>query len=99
MKTKIFKILAVMVLLVPLGFLTQNPAWGEWEPEYYMKILGYIPKGIANAKGLKAILPDYSLEGINEVFGYYISATVGTVLIFVIFYILAKIGKNRVSKS
>jgi len=99
MKSKIFKILAVMVALVPLGLLTQNPAWGEWESEYYIKVLGYIPKGIANAKGLKAILPDYSMEGGNEVLWYYISAFVGIVLIFTIFYALAKIGKSSVSRS
>lgn len=97
MKSKIFKILAVMVLFVPLGLITSYSAWGEWESEYYLKVLGYIPQGIANAKGLTPILPDYTMEGGNEVLWYYISALVGIILIFAIFYIIAKIGKHRVS--
>ena len=99
MKSKVFKILAVMVLLVPLGLLTQNPAWGEWESAYYIKVLGYLPKGMAEAKGVSPILPDYAMQGGNEVLWYYLSALIGIVLIFAIFYAVAKIGKRRVSKS
>jgi len=99
MKSKVFKILAVMVLFVPFGLLTSYPAWGEWESEYYIKVLGYLPKGMAKTKGITPILPDYTMKGGNEVLWYYISALIGIILIFAIFYSIAKIGKHHVSKS
>jgi len=99
MKSKVFKILAIMVVLVPLGLLTQNPGWGEWGSEYYLKVLGYLPKGMAKVKGVTPILPDYAMKGGNEVLWYYISALIGIVLIFAIFYVIAKIGKRRATKS
>jgi len=99
MKSKVFKILAVMFALVPLGLLTQNPAWGEWKSEYYIKVLGYLPKGMVEVKGVTPILPNYAMKGGNEVLWYYLSAILGIVLIFAIFYAVAKIGKSHVSKS
>ena len=99
MKSKVFKILAVMVVLVPLGLLTQNPAWGEWKSEYYIKVLGYLPKGMAKVKGAIPLLPNYAMKGGNEVLWYYLSAIIGIVLIFAIFYTVAKIRKSNVSKS
>jgi len=99
MKSKVFKILGVMVLFVPLGLITSYSAWGEWETEYYLKVLGYLPKGMVKSKIITPILPDYTVKGGNEVLWYYISAFVGIILIFAIFYIIAKIGKHSVSKS
>lgn len=89
-------ILAIMIALVPLGLLTDAPAWGEWDSDFYQKTLGFIPEGIAKAKEfIHPLLPDYSLPGTNSVVGYYISAVVGSVLIFGIFYLIGKtIAKN-----
>ncbi len=95
MKSKVFAVLGILFLFVPLGLLTSSPAWGEWENEYYLKILGYIPKGISTHIGLKPLLPDYSLKGGNEILWYYLSAIIGIALIFTIFFVLAKLNKNR----
>ncbi len=95
MKRKFFIILGVFVLFVPLGLLTSSPAWGEWENEYYVKILGYLPKGIAKAYGIKPLLPSYSFKGGNEILWYYLSALIGIALIFLILFILSKIGRKN----
>lgn len=93
-RRKIFSLLFFFVLLVPLGLLTQLPAWGEWSNAYYEKVLGYIPKGIAEAKGLEAPMPDYAVSGMNSVIGYYLSALIGAALIFGIFYLIARAKKQ-----
>ncbi len=88
MKVKIFIAIGFFLLLIPLGLLTDYPAWGEWEPKFYQKVLGFIPEGIKNVKGLSSLIPDYSIDGLNPVVSYYISAFVGIGLIFGVFYIL-----------
>ena len=95
MKRKVFIVLGLLIVLVPLGLLTDSSAWGEWESNYYKKILGFVPDGIKSAKGVHPILPDYSVPGLNETIGYYISAIVGLLLIFVVFYLLVKIFKRE----
>ena len=97
MKRKAFYILGILILLSPLGLISDADAWGEWGNEYYQKILGFIPEGIKNAKGINALMPDYSLSGTNDVVGYYISAIVGIVLLFGIYFILSKTLKNEKS--
>ncbi len=95
MKNKIFAILAIVIVFVPLGLISSDPAWGEWENEYYKKAVGYIPKGIEDATSIVTpILPDYALEGGNEVLWYYVSAIFGALLLFCIFYILNKAFQN-----
>ena len=98
-KKILYLMLLVLIIFVPLGLIAQNPAWGEWEPEYFKKTLGFIPKGIEKMSEInfvKPLLPDYSMLNTNAIAGYYISAIVGVGLIFLIFYLLAKF--NRVKK-
>jgi len=85
-----FIIMIILILVIPLGLLTDEPAWGEWDNSYYQKVLGFIPKGIENALNLPHLLQDYSVAGVNDIVGYYISAVVGSLLIFGIIYILGK---------
>ncbi len=95
-----FAILFVMILAVPVGLLTDAPAFGEWDPDYYLKKLGFVPKGMQNFPNLQhPILPDYSLPGTNDVLGYYISAIVGAILIFVIWYIIGKLIAKKHSAN
>ncbi len=83
-------ILSIMVIAVPLGLLTDAPAWGEWDNEYYKKTLGFIPKGMEKFHSfVNPILPDYSL-GNNDVIGYYVSAIVGVILIYLVWFIIGK---------
>lgn len=96
-KKGLFYIFLLMVSLVPLGLLTDASAWGEWDNAYYQKILGFIPEGIKNAKSINAFISDYSVKGLSDIAGYYISAIVGAVLIFGIFYIITKVKKDAKS--
>ena len=95
-----FGILILLIILVPLGLLTDAPAWGEWDNEYYKKVLGFVPKGMEKFNSfIKPILPDYSIPGKNDILGYYVSAIVGVVLILGVWFILAKIiSRKKIEK-
>jgi len=98
MKKKLFILLGVLIALVPLGLLTDAPAWGEWDSSYFKEVLGFVPQGIEKVENtihLKFLLPDYSLPGANDVVGYYISAVVGAVLIFVLYYLIYVMVKRK----
>lgn len=82
--------LLVLLILVPLGLISENPAWAEWDNEYYQKVLGFIPEGIKHSFSIKSAMPDYSIAGVNDVVSYYISAVLGVILIFGFFYFLGK---------
>ena len=94
MKKRLYIVLFALASLIPLGLLTNSPAWGEWDSAYYKKILGFIPKGIQNANSIDSPLGDYSLNGTSDIAGYYLSAFIGIVILFIIFYVLMKIFKN-----
>ena len=95
MKKKVLIVLGVLMALVPLGLLTDNPAWGEWDLEYYKEKLGFIPKSMESATSVHPIIPDYEVPGLGSVSGYYISAIVGIILIFALYFILAKILRAK----
>jgi hypothetical protein len=92
MKKKIYIVVAILFVLVPLGLLTDYSAWGEWDMQHYKELIGFIPQGIEQAKGIKPIIPDY---GEGSVVMYYLSAIVGVSVLFGIFYILAKFNKGK----
>ncbi|NPA53226.1 MAG: cobalamin biosynthesis protein [Aquificae bacterium] len=95
MRYKIYILMGIFLLLIPLGLLTEYPAWGEWELEFYEKTLGFIPEGMKHFKGFNSLIPDYSIDGLNPVVSYYISAFIGIGLIFGAFYMLKIfIGKS-----
>ncbi len=95
MKKRLYMVLFGLAVLIPLGLLSGSPAWGEWDGVYYKKILGFIPKGIQNAKSLNAPLSNYTLGETNSITGYYLSAFVGIAILFVLFFVLMKIFKAR----
>jgi cobalt/nickel transport protein len=98
MKRVLFIFLGILILLVPLGLLSDAPAWGEWESEYFKEKLGFIPAGIEKVESalhLKALLPDYSLPGANDVVGYYVSALVGVLLIGALYYLIYLFVRKR----
>jgi len=95
-------VLVIMILSVPVGLLTSAPAFGEWDPDYYLKKLGFIPKGMQHIQSLHLqhpLLPDYSLPGTNDVLGYYISAIIGAALVFIIWFIIGKIIAKKHSAN
>ncbi|WP_029523045.1 PDGLE domain-containing protein [Persephonella sp. KM09-Lau-8] len=90
-------LLPVILLLaaVPLGLLTDKPAWGEWEQSFYKQVIGFIPEGMKNEGLIKAVIPDYSLNDIPEVLAYYLSAIVGISVIFLFFYMLKGFNRSK----
>lgn len=94
---RLYLFLFLFLLLVPLGLLTKNPAWGEWEADYYRKILGFIPERIRHFSAwYDAPIADYQWAGHDGVVGYYLSAGVGVVLIFGIFFLWSRLaGRGR----
>ncbi len=88
-KKLLLLLLLFFIIIVPVGLLTENPAWGEWGLEYFKKLLGYIPKGIENSKEIiKPLIPDYSIDEEHKVISYYFSAIIGVISIFIFFYLL-----------
>ncbi len=94
---KLYVLLLLLILATPLGLISQNPAWGEWETEFFKKAIGYIPFGIAHTSSpVKPLIPDYSLPGFSSIVSYYLSALFGVLLIFVSFHLLYRVsGRNR----
>lgn len=84
-----------LIVLVPLGLLTSNPAWGEWDSEFYRQKLGFIPKGIENGSLFKAPFSDYTTPFFGDVGSYYISAVLGVLLIYGVFYLLKRFSVDR----
>ncbi|NPA12296.1 MAG: cobalamin biosynthesis protein [Epsilonproteobacteria bacterium] len=94
MKKRLYILLALLVAFVPLGLISENPAWGEWDLEYYKEILGFVPKGMENNHS-SVLIPDYEIPGFGVVSGYYISAIVGILLIFGIYYAVLKVLRAK----
>ncbi|NOY53079.1 MAG: hypothetical protein GXP58_05590 [Deltaproteobacteria bacterium] len=94
---KLYLLIGLFLLLVPLGLLTTSPAWGEWEADYYRTLLGFIPERLRHfASWYQAPISGYQLEGHGAVLGYYLSAVIGIVLIFGIFFAWSRFdGRGR----
>ena len=84
---KLFYFLVFLFIVSPVGVLTDSPAWGEWEKDFYKAVLGFIPEGIKEGVSF-SFIPDYSFDGLNPVLSYYLSGIVGVVLIFFTFFTL-----------
>lgn len=84
--------LAILILLTPLGLITQNPAWGEWSEDEMREMLGFVPQGIKDGSCFEAPFGDYSFLPLGEIGGYIFSATLGSIIIISIFYVLKKIA-------
>lgn len=83
--------LLVLIVLTPLGILTQNPAWGEWSEGELKAMIGFVPKGISDGELFKAPFADYTFAPLGEVGGYIFSATVGSIIVIALFYGLKKL--------
>jgi cobalt/nickel transport protein len=95
MKKRLSIMLFVLFILIPLGLLSNSPAWAEWGGEYYIKVLGFIPKGIVDSNAINAPLSGYGINGINSIVGYYLSALIGIIVLFIVYFVLMKILKKR----
>jgi hypothetical protein len=94
--------ITMLIILTPLGLLAQGTAWGEWSPEEFSTLVGYVPKGLEKGSDLwPALLPDYSLPGWENSFllssiGYIFSAVAG---ISMIVALVLAMGKSLTSED
>jgi cobalt/nickel transport system permease protein len=86
-----------LILLSPLGLLSQGTAWGEWSAEEIHRLVGFIPAGLArlSASWPHALLPDYALPGPSHGMwasaAVYILCAVGALgIIFLLTYLLGR---------
>lgn len=97
----IFALIAALIAVVPLGLLATGTAWGEWGADEIAdvvvngKALGYTPAGLEKGWSLNVLMPDYALEGMNEVVAYILSAVIGVALLIILFKLLSLALKGR----
>ncbi len=89
-------LMAVLIVLTPLGLLAEGDAWGEWGAEDLATMVGYTPQGMADGWEWTSLLPDYSLGSLPDWVGYILSAIIGAALLVILFRILAGSSKQKV---
>jgi len=96
-QTKKYLLLFILaaIALSPLGLIAEGPSWGEWSVDEIRSMIGYVPQSIKNAKPLiAAIVPDYEISGVNGLFSSWISALLGTGLVFAVMIGIKKSAKR-----
>ncbi len=94
-------VLIVAVILSPLGLLASGTAFGEWGTDEVKQIIGFIPRGMAQAADKwHALFPDYSIPHFGETplalsVGYIASAIVGMVIISTLILLSARLTKRK----
>jgi len=92
-------LLGVLIAVVPFGLLAEGTAWGEWGADEIAEVtnkgvaLGYTPEGLAEGWALESLIPDYSMSGVPEAFGYILSAIIGTAILIIVFRLIASVKK------
>jgi hypothetical protein len=94
-------ILAVLVVLTPLGLIASGDTFGEWSLRGLKDKIGYIPSGMGGLSHLwNAPMPDYGIPGMGDTtvggaIGYVISAVVGVLISVGAVYLLGRlVAKN-----
>jgi len=92
---KAIVVLAILILLTPLGLLAPGEAWGEWSIEDWNVSESWKSVAEKMANIWSASLPDYNLPGWEEgalpYLGYIISAIIGVILIVLITIAIGRI--------
>lgn len=98
----IYSLLAIMIMLTPLGLLATGTAWGEWGADEISEVtsagssLGYTPRGMKEGFSFEAIMPDYTAGGMPETLAYVLSAVAGVAILIIVFKLLFKTNnKNK----
>jgi cobalt/nickel transport system permease protein len=94
-------LVAVLIILTPLGLLAPGTGWGEWSSDQLKEIgLGFVPLGLRKMEGIwNAIFQGYSLPGLGENTGYILSALLGVILIGIVFWILTMLGRKAAEQQ
>ncbi len=94
-------VLALLILLTPIGLLAAGETFGEWSLEGIKDKIGYAPSGMSGLSHLwNAPMPDYGLPGLGDTtiggaIGYVVSAVVGVLICVGAAYLLGKlVAKN-----
>ena len=90
MKKKLYTILTILFILLPLGLLSEYDAWGEWDKSKFEEMIGFVPKGIKDSNPF-FIIDDY---GQGNAILYYLSAIIGGMAIYFILYLITKTNKK-----
>jgi cobalt/nickel transport system permease protein len=96
----IYGLLIALICLSPLGLLATGTAWGEWGADEISSVvtggstLGFVPKGMENGFSFSALMPDYSVSGLPDSFGYILSAVAGVAILLLVFRIIASMKKT-----
>lgn len=97
-------LIGVLIYLTPIGLLASGTAWGEWgadEISSYAQngtALGFIPQGMKDGFSFNSLIPDYSLNGVNEILGYILSAVIGVALLILIFKIIGSLKQKSINE-
>ena len=100
----IYLLIALLVLLSPLGLVAEGTAWGEWGADEIATVstngeeLGYTPEGMTNGFEWSSLIPDYSAPGSPEWLGYILSAIAGVALCVVLFKLATLLPRSGVSE-
>lgn len=82
-------LLGCLVVLTPLGLLAEGTAWGEWgTDEIAATGIGYTPAGMEKGFELTTLIPDYSIAGLPDWFGYILSAVIGCAVMIILFRLI-----------
>ena len=87
-------LMAVLIVLSPLGLLASGTAWGEWGRDEIAKVaqggasLGFVPSGMQHGLDFSAFMKDYGVSGLPELAGYLLSAIAGAAILVIVFKLL-----------
>lgn len=101
----IYALIIGLICLSPIGLLAEGTAWGEWGTDEIGSVvtggnaLGFIPKGMESGFNFSALMPDYSVSGLPESFGYILSAVAGVAILLLVFRIIASMKKATKASS
>ena len=94
-KRPLYILLGLLAVLTPVGLIASGTAWGEWGKEEILKIAGFIPEGMIKGFNFPALLPDYTVKGLNHVAGYLISAVFGIAILLILFKFFSGSKKEK----
>ena len=84
-----FIVLAVLMILTPIGLLAEGTAWGEWGVEEFLEMIGYTPAGMETGFEMSTIMPDYAIGNLPDIAAYILSAIIGVAIVIILFRVIA----------
>jgi hypothetical protein len=94
-------VMALLIILAPLGLLAVGETFGEWSNEEIKEKLGFVPPGLEQLSSLwSAPLPDYAFPNDGKSMtiaaaAYILSAVIGVVISGgLLYYVGKKIAKD-----